>query len=218
MKEGRSTEESLMAAYAAGDREAFARLFARLAPAVHGFFMRSFGNAAVADDLLQTTFLKVHRARGDYDPRLPLRPWLFTIAARVRVDELRRRYALPETASEEELARADEAQSVARAGEGETERGDRAAVVRAALARLPESQRAVVHLHRYEGMTFPEIARVLGTTEGAVKLRAFRAYERLRDELRDLVAGPKAAGPARAGAGQGGSQEGGGATTPPGAR
>jgi RNA polymerase sigma-70 factor (ECF subfamily) len=55
--------------------------------------------------------------------------------------------------------------------------------VRAALDRLPESQRTVIHLHRYEGMTFVEIAQVLGTTPGAVKLRAFRGYEQLRAEL-----------------------------------
>jgi len=50
---------------------------------------------------------------------------------------------------------------------------------------LPETQRVVVHLNRFEGMTFFEIAQVLGTTEGAVKLRAFRAYERLRRLLRE---------------------------------
>ena len=59
--------------------------------------------------------------------------------------------------------------------------------VQAALARLPESQRVVVQLHRFEGLTFREIAEVLGTTEGAVKLRAFRAYGELRGLLEDLL-------------------------------
>ncbi len=191
MHEKGTPEEALMAAYVAGDREAFGRLFAGLGPAVHGFFLRSFRNEAVADDLLQTTFLKLHRARAAYRPELPLRPWLFTIAARVRADELRRRYGLPENAGEEELEKADEARAAEQAGaaeEGEA-RADRAAVVRRALEGLPESQRVVVHLHRYEGMTFPEIAKALGTSEGAVKLRAFRAYEKLREELKELVGG-----------------------------
>ena len=182
------TEEALMAAYANGDRQAFDRLFATLAPAVHGFFLRSFGNKALADDLLQTTFLKLHRARGSYQPTRPLRPWVFTIAARVRLDELRRRYALPEDADEDKLAAAEEAQAAAI--EPDEAASDRAAVadrVRAALQRLPESQRVVVHLHRYEELSFGEIARVLGTSEGAVKLRAFRAYERLRKELGPLL-------------------------------
>jgi RNA polymerase sigma factor (sigma-70 family) len=181
------SDEALMAAYAAGDRRAFEELFRRLSGPVHGFFLRSFRDGAVADDLLQTTFMKLHRARADYQPDLPLRPWLFSIAGRVRLDALRKRYRMQEDADEERLAAADEAQAMARAREVEAEAGGRAASVREALDELPESQRTVVHLHRYEGLTFGEIARALGTTEAAVKLRAFRAYERLRVSLAHLV-------------------------------
>src|SRR5262245_48053101 len=171
------TEEALMAAYVAGDERAFDQLFAMLAPRVHGFFLRSFGDRAVADDLLQTTFFKMHRARADYRPELPLRPWVFAIAARVRLDELRRRYRVAEDAGEEALDAAVEAQARQQASGAVADgvRADVVAAVRAALERLPESQRVIVNLHRYEGMTFPEIAKALGTTEGAVKLRAFRA-------------------------------------------
>ncbi len=179
----------MMAAYAAGDPRAFANLFAVFGPKVHGFFMRSFRNPAVADDLLQTTFLKLHRARADFRAELPLRPWVFAIAARVRLDELRKRRRLPEDLDEEGLARAEEAES-ARASVGadaDFEISERAGQVRVALDRLPESQRVIVHLHRFEGMTFAAIAETLGTTEGAVKLRAFRAYQRLRKELLPIL-------------------------------
>ena len=71
--------------------------------------------------------------------------------------------------------------------------GQRAARVRAAIARLPEAQRAVLYLHRFEELGFAEIARLLGTTEGAVKLRAFRAYQKLRQELVSLVDEERAA-------------------------
>jgi RNA polymerase sigma-70 factor (ECF subfamily) len=64
----------------------------------------------------------------------------------------------------------------------------RAERVRLALDRLPGPQRVVVHLHRFEGLGFAEIGKVLGITEGAAKLRAFRAYEQLRTLLSDLVA------------------------------
>jgi len=171
-----------MSAYVAGDTRAFELLFARLAPRVHGFFLRSFRDEAVADDLLQVTFMKVHKAREQFQDGLRVAPWLFAVAARVRLDELRRRLRLPEDADEEALARADEA--APRDPPPDTELQD---IVRAALARLPESQRAVIHLHRYEGMTFPEIAKVLGTTAGAVKLRAFRGYETLRKELEGVL-------------------------------
>src|SRR5262245_33602140 len=87
---GRSSEEALMVRYIDGDVAAFRRLFALVAPRVHGFFMRSFSDPCVAEDLTQSTFLKLHRARASYRSDRPLKPWLFTIAASVRRDELRR--------------------------------------------------------------------------------------------------------------------------------
>lgn len=174
-----------MAAYVAGDRRAFEQLFARLAPRLHRFFRRSFSAEATADDLLQVTFLKLHRARDTYKTGMRVAPWAFAIAARVRLDEFRRRKRLAEDGDEEALARADEARAADTRDEGAID-GDTADTVRRAVEALPESQRVVVHLNRFEDMTFAEIARVLGTTEGAVKLRAFRAYEALRQALASL--------------------------------
>lgn len=177
-----------MEAYIKGDREAFATLFTSLAPRLHGFFVRRFGNAAVADDLLQTTFLKVHRARDDYRIGAPLRPWIFTIAARVGLDEMRRRGRRPEDANEAKLDRAASAISMQQEDASQIlERAHVTQQVQEALDRLPESQRVVIDMHRYQGLTFSEIAERLHTTEGAIKLRAFRVYERLRRELRPLM-------------------------------
>src|SRR5258708_40365061 len=118
-----------MAAYVSGDARAFEQLFARLAPRVHGFFLRSFREAAMADDLLQVTFMKIHRARETYRPDLRVAPWIFAVAARVRLDELRRRRRLPQDADEEALPRADGA-AAAQAGDPPGH------------SRLPESDRA----------------------------------------------------------------------------
>jgi RNA polymerase sigma-70 factor (ECF subfamily) len=181
-----TSDETLMAAYLNGDQAAFDALYGRLAPRVHGFFLRAFGSRAVADDLVQTTFLKVHRARRQWRAERKLRPWLFSIAARVRLDELRRRYGLREDSGSEAVEAAAEA-AVPSVTVDPGEVADVKERVQAALARLPESQRVVVHLHRFEGMTFREIGDVLGTTEGAVKLRAFRAYGELRGMLEDLL-------------------------------
>lgn len=182
---GEESEEALMEAYVAGDAGAFQRLFRMLAPSLHGFFARTAGDGAAADDLLQTTFLKLHGARASWRRGERLRPWVFTIAARVRVDWLR---SHGRRAEEEELdgetltdpdAPGDPGQAV--------ETRQRAERVRAAMDRLPEPQRVVLHLHRFEGMGFAEIGKVLGITEGAAKLRAFRAYAQLRELLADLV-------------------------------
>jgi len=177
-----------MAAYVGGDRRAFEQLFARLAPRLHRFFQRSFRAESTADDLLQVTFLKLHKARATYKPDMRVAPWAFAIAARVRLDEFRRRKRLAEDGDEEALARADEAQAAAARDRDESAiDGDTADAVRRAVDALPESQRVVIHLNRFEGMTFAEIARVLGTTEGAIKLRAFRAYGALRQALAPLA-------------------------------
>lgn len=172
-----------MEAYVAGDAGAFERLFRSLAPSMHAFFARTVGRGAVAEDLLQTTFLKIHAARGTWRSGERLRPWAFTIAARVRVDWLRR-----QGRPEQELDGEGVADPDPRSDPGDAflveERAER---VHAALERLSEPQRAVVQLHRFEGMTFAEVGRVLGISEGAAKLRAFRAYAQLRASLADLV-------------------------------
>ena len=182
-----------MLAYQQGDRLAFNTLFGLLAPRVHGFFRRSFA-VATADDLVQQTFLRLHQARAQFKAGSLLRPWLFAIAARVRLDELRRQKRHPEDPDDTWDASADKqagpggsAAPTATAEEllDEARRGQ---LVRLALEKLTEPQRALVHLHRYEGLTFAEIAAAFGTTEGAIKVRAFRAYERLRAELGPTLA------------------------------
>ncbi|HVO17639.1 MAG TPA: RNA polymerase sigma factor [Anaeromyxobacter sp.] len=178
------SEEALMEAYVAGDAGAFQRLFRLLAPSLHAFFTRTAGDAP-AEDLLQTTFLKMHRARGSWRPGERLRPWVFTIAARARVDWLRRHGRRGE---EEELDGEALPDPEGRGDPGEALAGkQRAERVRLAMDRLPVAQRAVVHLHRFEGLGFAEIGQALGITEGAAKLRAFRAYAQLREQLADLV-------------------------------
>lgn len=174
-----------MEAYVKGDGMAFERLFATLAPALRAFFLRSVGNASDAEDLMQTTLLKVHGSRDRWRQGARLRPWIFTIAARVRSDWLRRRgRALEDPLDDEEPAAPAPETDAVTASLGR-EREER---VRAAIDSLTESQRIIVHLHRFEDLTFAEIGKALGMSEGAAKLRAFRAYDRLRKLLLDLVA------------------------------
>jgi len=173
-----------MQAYVEGDVEAFQRLFESLAPSLHAFFVRSAGNANLAEDLMQTTFLKLHGARRLWKPGERLRPWVFAIAAHVRVDWLRSQGRLPTEPLDEEGHSAPHPSSDPSAGLRERERSER---VHVALDALTEPQRIVVHLHRFEGLGFAEIGRILGISEGAAKLRAFRAYEELRKRLGDLV-------------------------------
>lgn len=157
------------------DRSAFEDLFRRYAPRLLGLFKRSTLNDALAHDLVQVTFLQVHRARRDYRSGAPVRPWLFAIAMNARRDHFRRASTRRETPVEAgdhaEPAQAPDASTA-------TER-----VVRRALAELPEAQREVVLLHYYEGLSMAEVATAVGASRSAVKVRAHRAYQVLRDIL-----------------------------------
>jgi RNA polymerase sigma factor (sigma-70 family) len=179
-------EQSLMAAYASGDERAFEALFRALAPRLRSFFRRSVSDAALCDDLLQITFVRLHAARDRYRPGSPVRPWLFTIAARVRIDELRRRHRRPQSTSDDELERL-EAEPDPEHGGSNIDREARAHSIRDALDALPPAHRMVIHLHRFEELSFAEIGEVLGITAGAARIRAFRAYAILRDRLRPLM-------------------------------
>ena len=175
-----------MGAYVLGDVDAFDALFGRLAPRIHAFFARSVGNVALADDLLQDTFVKLHRARAEYRTGSPVRPWLFAIAARVRLDALRRLHRLREDVDAEAVENLGDTD-----GAGPEISAQRAALseaVRAAMDELPPAQRIVVHLHRIEDQSFGEIAHLLGVSEAAVRQRAFRGYIALRKSLAPLMA------------------------------
>ena len=172
-----------MSAYVHGDRQAFERLFDRVAPNLHAFFLRSFRDRTVADELMQETFLKIHRGRASFRAGLAVRPWVFTIASHVRQDELRRRYRIKEICDEDALVKAEEQHALETANEADDRSGERLSALVTAIDRLPESQRVVLQLHRFEGMSFRQIAEILGTSEVAVRGRAFRAYEQLRKQL-----------------------------------
>jgi RNA polymerase sigma-70 factor (ECF subfamily) len=178
------SDEQLMAAYVAGDRAAFQALFERYAGILFAMARRRLNSDDDARDVVQQTLLQVHRARNDYRAGAPFRPWLFTIALNLVREQFRKRKRRKEQALD--TAGGPPEASV----EPEAELGDeqrvRAARVRAALASLPEQQREVIELHWFEESPYEEIARILGASVAAVRVRAHRGYERLRQILPDL--------------------------------
>jgi len=173
--DGAETDEQLFARYVRqADRVAFEQVFRRYAPRLQAMFMRS-GAADIAGDLVQKTFLHVHRARADYQQERPFRPWIYTIALNVRREEARRRARSREIVLAPESVREP---SVQPSTSSPTDR-----LVQRALNQLSDAAREVVVLHWYDGLSFPEIAEMLGATVSAVKVRAHRAYEQLRKIL-----------------------------------
>lgn len=170
------SDEALMTAYVGGDADAFDRLFMRWAPRLRTVYLRSGLTADVADDLVQQCFLHVHRARADYDRDRRVHPWILTIALNLRRQLFRRRGRKPEEGLDVETAEP-------RAPAIDLDAPFVAAAVRKALDKLPDPHREVIVLHWFEGMSFAEIAVVLGGTTTAFKVRAHRGYRRLRAEL-----------------------------------
>ena len=163
-----------------GDETAFNGLYGRYAPRVLAFLGRMVRDQALAEDLLQTTFLSLVRSRGRYQKGTAVRAWVYAIAANAGRDALRRRRARREDAW-------PSAPAFEPAGEPQAERDPAAArAIDLALRELPEDQREAVVLHKLHELSFGEIAYALGITEGAAKVRAHRGYTRLRTLLAPL--------------------------------
>jgi len=177
---GGEQANAAMERYAQGDESAFASVYDSVAPRVHAYLIRQTRDRVIADDLLQQTLLQIHRKRGTYAAGLPVLPWAFAIARRLYIDECRRR-------------KTDALWSARDVGEGDRqawllpddEVASRQAVrlVEAELARMPGNQRVAFELLKVDGLSHQEAAQMLGTTVGAVKLRAFRAYSAIRSVL-----------------------------------
>jgi len=176
--------DGVMDRYARGDDVAFDELYRTGAPRVRTFLLRLCGDPALADDLTQEAFLRVHRARGSFEAGAAALPWFYAIARNAFLDHKRRE------ATRRGVAGERSAVAGAHAEAPPDTRGDEALVasetldvVRATLEQMTSLQREAFVLIRFEGLSVSEAAQVLGATEAAVKIRAFRAYEALRAAL-----------------------------------
>jgi RNA polymerase sigma-70 factor, ECF subfamily len=194
------SDVQLMLSVKAGDDESFELLLQKYRTPLVNFLHRMVRDSATAEDLAQEVFLRVYRARRKYEASAKFTTWLFRIATNLALNSLRdgryRRWEVSlDAPSDEDEAPLDVPAREARIDARLVER-DRAELIRRALLRLPEKQRAAVLLHKYQEMDYAEIARALDCSESALKSLLFRAYETLRVELAPLVgllAGPAAA-------------------------
>ena len=184
-----------MAAYSAGDKAAFRELFQRYAPLLQRAMARDLRSAEEANDLVQQTFLHLHRSRLDFEPGRKLKPWVFTIALNLKREFFRRSKRRHETSLEDDR--------VAEPFEGPRgqERSDAARETARALRLLPAEHREVIELHWFGGLSFPEVAEAVGSTVAAVKVRAHRGYVALRAHLGDAAPDPAGLEPSAPGAG-----------------
>jgi RNA polymerase sigma-70 factor, ECF subfamily len=168
--------EALMTRYQEGDFAAATALVYSVGPQLHRFFSVQFVSRADADDLLQETWLRIHKVRHTYRPGEPVLPWFYSIARHVRVDHYRKAIR---TATRER--RLDEVSHVP------VKLADESGLVgglETMLAPLPDSQREVIEMLKLAGMSLEEVARATASTVGSVKQKVHRAYKKLRQTMR----------------------------------
>ncbi|MDB4969242.1 MAG: polymerase, sigma-24 subunit, subfamily [Myxococcales bacterium] len=183
---GASAEAELMARYCDGDRAAFDALYGAVAPKLLGFLLQLVGDRALAEDVMQDALIKLHEARALYVRGADPVPWIFTIARHAAFDELRRRRrARVRLVADESGAPPEQRADLQGDPEGaRTETDPTGAAALAALDQLPAAQREALLLTKVEGLSQVEAAARAGTTPGAIKLRAHRAYVALRKLVR----------------------------------
>lgn len=175
---------NLMKRYCEGDPRAFEELYADCAPKLLRYLVRLSGDLSTAEDLLQLSFLKVHRARDSYISGAKPLPWMYTICHRTFLDEARKRKRsklvdvggdVPEQSAAIDGRPAETVET--------TDNSEQLSQTLEALQTLPPSQRQAVVLTKLDGKSMQEAADIAGTTIGAMKVRAHRGYAALRKTL-----------------------------------
>jgi RNA polymerase sigma-70 factor (ECF subfamily) len=187
------TDAEVMLELKAGNMVAFDVLLAKYRKPIMHFMFRMVHNQAVAEELAQEVFLRVYRSRETYRAEAQFSTWLYRIATNLGVNHARdtrhERSAstvyLDETDAETGTTPdvADATPSV----EANLLQRERMKAIRQYVMALPERQKTAVLMHKYEGMDYKQIGEVLKLSESATKSLLFRAYQTLREKLKEFV-------------------------------
>lgn len=186
-------DAQLMLRAAAGEEGCFTELVEKYhRPLIH-FLFRMVHNQAVAEELAQEVFLRVYRARESYRAEARFSTWLYRIATNLAVNharDTRHERSTPTVHLDEPDAETGTTPDVA-SGEVSAEeqlvRTERMRQIRARVMALPERQRTAVFMHKYQGLDYKQIGEILRLSESATKSLLFRAYQTLRETLKDFA-------------------------------
>ena len=176
-----------------GDDSAFSYLVEKYRRQMVGFMYRMCHNPATAEELAQEVFLRVYRSRGSYEASAKFNTWLYRIATNLAANHARdTRHERPENTvrldePDQETGSTPDLADSAQTAEERLLRQERLAAIRRKVQALPERQRMAVVLHKYQQMDYREISEVMKLSESATKSLLFRAYETLREQLKEFV-------------------------------
>jgi RNA polymerase sigma-70 factor, ECF subfamily len=187
------SDAEVMLRVKAGDEGAFDFLVQKYRRPLVSFMYRMARNTAAAEDLAQEVFLRVYRSRQTYEPSAKFTTWLYRIATNLAVNHARdTRKERPEVTvsldePDEETGTTMDVRDGAMTVEEKLVRQERLTAIRSKVEALPERQRMAVLMHKYQQMDYKQIAEVLKLSESATKSLLFRAYESLREQLKEFV-------------------------------
>jgi RNA polymerase sigma-70 factor, ECF subfamily len=188
-----SSDAAIMLRVAAGDESGFNYLVEKHYRAMSHFLFRMVHNQAIAEELAQEVFLRVYRSRESYRAEAKFTTWLYRIATNLAVNharDTRHERAAQNVyldAPDEETGTTPDVADDDPTVEQTMLRDERMAAIRQHVMGLPERQRMAVLMHKYQGMDYRQIGEVLKLSESATKSLLFRAYQTLRDKLKDFV-------------------------------
>jgi RNA polymerase sigma-70 factor, ECF subfamily len=187
------TDSEIMLRVREGDDSGYTYLIEKYRKPILHFMFRMVRNQAVAEELAQEVFLRVYRSRASYRAEAQFSTWLYRIATNLGVNHARDHkhekaaqnvyldQADPETGLQPDLA------DPRASAEQDLVKDERMRAIREHVFALPERQRSAVLMHKYQGMDYKEIGKVLKLSESATKSLLFRAYQTLRESLKDFA-------------------------------
>lgn len=190
---GSISDADIMLRVKAGDQSAFEYLVQKYRRPMVSFMYRMARNAAAAEDLAQEVFLRVYRSRETYEASAKFTTWLYRIATNLAVNHARdTRHDRPEVQvsldePDEQTGTTFELPDASLNAEQAMVRRERMMAIRKKVEALPEQQKLAVIMHKYQQMDYKQIAEVLKKSESATKSLLFRAYETLREQLKEFI-------------------------------
>ncbi|MDW7692165.1 sigma-70 family RNA polymerase sigma factor [Flammeovirgaceae bacterium SG7u.111] len=169
------TDENAMKAVSEGDLDKAAILFERYQKSMFNFFLKLTYDREASQDMTQNLFYRIIRYRKSYNSQMLFRPWIYQMARNVQADHYRK-----DKIKKSEFADMESISIELMESHAEADQQEREINLHKALAKLEKEQREILIMNKFQKLKYEEIAKILDTTPGAVKVKAHRAIKKLK--------------------------------------